>query len=51
MGLAFGPWGSAVGAAIGGVVGAAVAKKIVGGVDLAALENANMETALESERD
>ena len=49
LGLAMGPWGATVGAVIGGMVGAALATRRAGEVDLAALENADIGAALESE--
>jgi len=49
LGLTLGPWGSAAGAMIGGVIGVAVTKRMVGEIDLAALEGVDPQTALKSE--
>ena len=48
LGFAFGPWGSVVGAAIGGVLGAALATTMVGEkVDLPTLHNLRAGPGLE----
>ena len=38
LGYAFGPWGSVVGAAIGGLLGVSVASMIVGDVDFSEMK-------------
>ncbi len=49
LGLTLGPWGSAVGAALGGVLGAAIASKMTGDVEASALSNFQAGPGLESD--
>ena len=49
LGVALGPWGSAIGAIVGGILGAALAKKMVGDVDLSALESPDLDAMLDTE--
>lgn len=49
VGLTFGPWGAVVGATIGGMLGAALATKMVGEVELPTLDQPDGVSALESD--
>ena len=39
LGIAFGPWGAAVGATVGGLLGASVASVILGDVDFSRIKS------------